>query len=608
MPQKPFVMRVYFYLSGGQGLKSLGSAAHHVAYMGSRDKDELLIGDGAQDSERTTLESAAVHAQYAGERPGSLGYFGSLADRPQDAQQSIMQAQGPVWRVIASVGEGDAQAMGGGLLTKAGWEVATKSVVEKMTKQLGLDPAKVQWIAAVHRNQHHENNPHVHLLVWETGTPTRKTAKWADTERRTIRKDFIASLYAPERETIGKEKTQARQEARELIRSQWSMLNEAGNSTQGFRQELAHRLQTLGQMLPGKGRLAYAYMPEEVKAQVADTIHWLWAEDPALKAQHDRYLDAAEKMATFYWHADEDQSHDVNGREAAIAKARQNAEADLVKRLAAEVLKAAHTEAWRAQWHTEHEVIGQILTDETIRQVIHGRLTMAELVEAIPALRRLRQEAAFRIFEPFSEPFPPSQFAGTIYHPPASARFTFPFSLTERPEQPEKPLSSASRFRATTWTPTSLPRSFTFAGLNKNLRLRVPDSAFPATVWTPPRPRTWIFMGPQETAIAQQRSPSTQILAMPFDLAQVQKRQSQITDRFIHRLEKHIQQLAWERGVMPSHSRRGLTPNLHAALMRAMHQAERDAARTAYWLAESQYQRQKAERAIAQNTGQEIAL
>jgi hypothetical protein len=41
------------------------------------------------------------------------GYFGALDD-PQAAQQRILAAQGPVWRVIASFGEEDAVAMGGG--------------------------------------------------------------------------------------------------------------------------------------------------------------------------------------------------------------------------------------------------------------------------------------------------------------------------------------------------------------------------------------------------------------------------------------------------------------------------------------------------------------
>ena len=345
MPQKPFIMRVHFYLPAGEGLKSLGSAAHHVEYMGNRDKHELLVDAPLEkvkeEGERTTLESAAIHAKYAGEREGSLGYFGSKADDPQGAQKSILKAQGPVWRVIASVGEEDAIAMGGGLLTKAGWEAASQPVVDKMAKELGLDPQKIQWIAAVHRHQKTETNPHVHLLLWEEGEPSRKTAKWSDEERRKVRREWISSLYAPERESIGKEKMAARQEARAQLESQLKALKESGNHTQGFQRELAQKLTELGQHLPQQGRLAYAYMPKEIKQEVDTLIQWLWEQDPGLKAAHDRFLQQAEAMGTFYWHQDPVKTQNSPQRAEALARIRTNAEADLLKRLAGTALKAA---------------------------------------------------------------------------------------------------------------------------------------------------------------------------------------------------------------------------------------------------------------------------
>jgi len=66
MPQQPFILRVHFYLPQGTGRQGLVSARHHVDYLGDGDKPELLVDD------RTTLESAGVHAQYAGERPGFI--------------------------------------------------------------------------------------------------------------------------------------------------------------------------------------------------------------------------------------------------------------------------------------------------------------------------------------------------------------------------------------------------------------------------------------------------------------------------------------------------------------------------------------------------------
>ena len=341
MPQQPFVMRVHFYLPEGHGTTSRKSGAHHVSYMGAGEKRELLVED--TPARWSTLESAATHAKYAGERPGNLrGYLGALAADPQAAQKSILAAQGPVWRTIVSVGEGDALAMGGNLTTQAGWEQAANAVVPQMVKQLGLDPAKVQWIAAAHRYQKHEQNPHLHLLLWEEGAPSRKTAKWTDKERRAIRKAWISALYAPERARLGQEKTAARQDARTLIQFPLATLKEAGNSTQGFRRELTMRLQHLGTHLPGQGRLAYAYMPSEVKRETETVIRWLWEHDPALKAAHDRYLQSAEALGTFYWHSDPNRTPDSPGRQAALQTMRDRAEADLIQRVAAPVLKAAH--------------------------------------------------------------------------------------------------------------------------------------------------------------------------------------------------------------------------------------------------------------------------
>ena len=386
MPQKPFVMRVHFYTAQGTGDHTLGSGAHHIEYMGSPTKGELLVDPMA--SERTTLESAAIHAQYAGEREGSLGYFGNMADRPQAAQQSILQAQGPVWRVIASVGEEDALKMGGALITKAGWDQAMQPVVAKMITELGLDPAKVQWIAAVHRHQHHENNPHVHLLLWEHGEPHRKTGEWNKQELKNIKQQWVSQLYQPERAQLGQAKTTVRAEIRETVQT----LVTRGNTQQGFQQALSQRLQALGQMLPGKGRLAYAYMSEPVKVQVQNTIRWLWTNDPALKAQHDRYLDAAEKMATFYWHVDPDKSQNAKGREVAIAKARHHAETDLIERLATPVLKAARTEHKRTSREAYREAstaLRHFLRDDAQRERLQPWIDRLQVGPTDDALKEL---------------------------------------------------------------------------------------------------------------------------------------------------------------------------------------------------------------------------
>lgn len=367
MPQQPFIMRLHYYLPGGTKLNSLQSGAHHVEYMGSADKDELLLAP--DDGDRNTLDSAAIHAQYAGEREGSMGYFGSAADDPKAAQAAIQSAQGSVWRVIASVGEQDTFAMGGDLTTKDGWERASSPAVAKMVEQLGLDPAKVQWIAAAHRHQKHENNPHIHLLLWEMGTPSRKTAKWTAAERQAIRREWIHELYRPERERLGQEKSEARNQTRSALLD----LIGRRNHQQGFHRELGNRLKDLGTMLPGQGRLAYAYMPAAVKQKVENTIRWLWTTDPGLKAQHDKYVETAERMGTFYWHRDPEKTENTPGRQAARDRIHENAERDLIKRLAAPVLKAAQKES-----RSPSQGLRPSLRGNALQQTLHRMIRAAE--------------------------------------------------------------------------------------------------------------------------------------------------------------------------------------------------------------------------------------
>ena len=721
MPQQPFVMRVHFYHAQGQGLQGLQSGAHHVSYMGSTKKDELLV----DEESRSTLESAAIHARYAGERPGNMmGYLGSLAQDPQGAQKSILAAQGPVWRIIASVGEQDALSMGGDLTTKEGWSNAANTVVPQMIKQLGLDPAKVQWIAAAHRHQHHENNPHLHLLVWEEGEPSRKTAKWTDKERRAIRKDWVSALYAPERAQLGKEKTAARQEARTLIQAQLSALKEAGNGTQGFQAELTTRLQHLGQQLPGHGRLAYAFMPAEVKKETESLIRWLWDQDPALKAAHDRYMAQAEAMGTFYWHQDPAKTDNSPAREQALQGIRDRAEADLIGRLAGPVLKTSqnlrrqvdrdeYREAsasartflrddnqaerlapWIERFQLEgpsDEVLKELVTEsrtwEEREQWLREWLESGEFSEhahetggrawdtvvqsVVQGLARQRQREGLQVawdtalaehpeigdqlwtiaaqyaqssrkaadwqeaLKAYQESLPPVAVSGGDL---AVQKFERHLSHHVRWLDEERAVDDVvtrqdllkfrvepsaviddliarspelqKMARAAAYAARPMPEPFTYRYAHQSdsgdwsfkERTFTEGSgpllqASPVGASSPASPITLTF--PSAT-------PPPGVQATAFDPQARTRDQEAAQGAFRERLSKHILNIGYERGVYRRH--RGSVPNLSGVLHRIMRDAERDAARTAAWLAETEFQRKSAEIAMAQSTGQELAL
>lgn len=382
MPQQPMVMRVHFYLPGGEGRRGLKSAAHHVKYIGDRKKHELLIRDPDERAIRTTtLGSAAHHVSYA-EHEGTMGYLGPMANDPKAAQQEILAARGPVWRVIVSVGEADALSMGGALTTREGWEQAANAVVPDTIRRLGLDPDRVHWIAAAHRWQARGGrNPHIHLLLWQTGEPARQIGKWSDKERRAIRRTWASVLYVPERERAGAEKTRARDDARvivlETVRAARERLHPGH---QQFHQDLAARLRDLAAQLPGKGRLAYGYMPPAVKRATDDTIRWLWAQDPTLRDAHDRFIQAAVDLASVYW-SNAEHTGDPQARQRALDQVMANAEADLVKRLAAPILRAAR-DTQRPVRQTGHRALLGAMDHLTRRAEHDARLTQAWLQEA----------------------------------------------------------------------------------------------------------------------------------------------------------------------------------------------------------------------------------
>ena len=343
MPRQPMILRTHFYHAKGQGQQSLASGAHHASYIADPNKAELLVDD------RTSLESAAIHAQYADERHGSMGSFGSVSTA--QAQREIRRhTQAPVWRFIVSVGEQDALAMPNGLTTKAGWETATRAVLPVLIRSMGLDPSKVQWNAAAHRRQHRgENNPHIHLLVWERGTPSRRTGALTPDAIAKVRRAFAQVLYRPELERVSAAKTQARAEAKATTQTLLRVIHggqrEGIDLEQGFVKAMTTRLQALGEHLPPKGRLAYGYMPTAVKQEVLDLARWLTDYHEGLRRAKAQFLESAETYTLVHWSPPD--STDWGGpeqevkRQNAIAQARAKAERDLYERLASSLLTAA---------------------------------------------------------------------------------------------------------------------------------------------------------------------------------------------------------------------------------------------------------------------------
>ncbi len=336
MALRPLVIRLHYYLPGARGDRGVGAAQGHLRYMGNPAKEELCRAGQRQDPG----EEAAIHAAYMAGRPGSLGYFGPderhLPD-PEALDRELRGHRGPIWRLVVSVTEADARAMGGQLLDRPAWEDAARSLLPKMARELGIPEAHLRWVAAVHRKEGH---PHLHLLAWEV-PPKRTKGRWSPGEMRQVKRMWVSALYRPERERLGQQMAAAKLAVvgggRVEVAAATALAGPGRRPpatpprlSPRRSRELAARLDALRTMLPGGGRVALAYMPPGVKQAANDRAEWLLSSVPEYQEAADRYAALAREMARHY--SDDPAAHDQAAR-----KARE----DLTQKLAQHVLRGA---------------------------------------------------------------------------------------------------------------------------------------------------------------------------------------------------------------------------------------------------------------------------
>ncbi|SFR11680.1 MobP3 family relaxase [Desulfoscipio geothermicus] len=341
----PFFMKARFYLPGGDN--SYKNIAH-IVYIGTRpgvDRGDADIGD--RYFEKFKIDSPAGHVKYAAERPRSHGLFGA-DEKPLDIKQvmeELKQHDGIVWRFVLSLREDTAKRMG--YIDRKSWEDALRASVSEAAGAMGIPESNLRWVAAYHAEAGH---PHVHLVIWEKEAQRRRGVL-SDGERKDVRKAFIKSFYAAERSRLGVEKTALRDMIRDVARGEMDRAHDlvvriksarqevrameggttgvAPRLSDSDREDLARRVENLAKIMPGKGRVALKYMPEEVKAEAREIADWLLAK-PGFAASSGRYKEIAREMAGHYTSQDQ-----------RLNQAEENAYNDLRDRVAQLVLKTA---------------------------------------------------------------------------------------------------------------------------------------------------------------------------------------------------------------------------------------------------------------------------
>lgn len=244
--------------------------AEHLKYIGTRE--------GVLPTDET-----ASHLKYIGQRPGTLetqnsanGLFGYIngafaPSTEMTAAQGYIRnisKQHDIFRCCFSFTPDSAAEAG--LHALADWQRFVSSSMNKIAKYMEMKIENIEWYAAVHLK---EGQPHVHIMYWDKEQKIRRNKvdpKICDNIRIDVIKDTYHSQFVQIREKENHLTSDLRTEVNATANN--AMLrNDSGQNAEIVLQ----MLNSLYRKLPSKGRLAYAFMPQEIKEELNRLTHFI---------------------------------------------------------------------------------------------------------------------------------------------------------------------------------------------------------------------------------------------------------------------------------------------------------------------------------------------
>lgn len=244
--------------------------AEHLKYIGTRE--------GVLPTDET-----ANHLKYIGQRPGTLetqnsanGLFGYINGAFAPSTE-ITAAQGYIRNIskqhdifrccFSFTPDSAAEA---GLHALADWQRFVSSSMNKIAKYMEMKIENIEWYAAVHLK---EGQPHVHIMYWDKEQKIRRNKvdpKICDNIRIDVIKDTYHSQFVQLREKENHLTSDLRAEVNTTANN--AMLR---NDSDQNAEIVLQMLNSLYRKLPSKGRLVYAFMPQEIKEELNTLAHFI---------------------------------------------------------------------------------------------------------------------------------------------------------------------------------------------------------------------------------------------------------------------------------------------------------------------------------------------
>lgn len=269
-----------------------------------------VVTEGLHDN--LDMSDNDTYVKYIAYRPRSHGLFGNIDTSDWSKAANVIKKNSEkgniIYRGIISLAEEDAMELGYDKADK--WNTLLHSTMADVAEQFNIPVTRLQWVGAFHLEKGH---PHVHYMFWDKEKVPKNSYIHVAKQQR-CREIFSTEIFQEERQAKVIDKTASRDllieygkdimsSAETLIKNPNLFIIQATKIPDKIYpkeiEALSKQLTALSEALPSKGRIAYAFMPPDIKDMVDNiTESLLMRKD--MQAEVLKFLDLSLETAKAY--------------------------------------------------------------------------------------------------------------------------------------------------------------------------------------------------------------------------------------------------------------------------------------------------------------------